>query len=321
MKILITGGAGYIGSLMTKRLLDQNDEIVVADSLERGHKSAVDTRAILAVGNLRDKDFLDKLFNKHNFDAVIYFAGFISMGESMEKPFMYFDNNIMGALELLERMTKSNTRSFIFSSTAGVYGNPTQVPIPENHPKNPTNPYGESKSMVEDILKWYEKIFGINYVSLRYFNAAGAALDASLGEAHQPESHIIPNAMKAVLSNTEFLLYGDDYNTPDGTCIRDYIHVLDLVEAHVLALKKLQVEKGGFIYNAGTGKGFSNKEVLDMVKKVSGIEVRVRRDTRRLGDAEILVADVTKITNELGFSAKYSDLETIVKTAWEWHKR
>lgn len=246
MKILVTGGAGYIGSFMTKRLLEDKHDLTVADSLIRGHKNAIDKKAKFIQGDLSDKKFLEKLFST-KFDAVIHFAGFISMGESMENPFIYFRNNTFVALKILEEMRKNQIKNFIFSSTAGVYGNPIKVPIPEDHPKNPTNPYGESKLMTEKILNWYQEIYGINFASLRYFNAAGGAMDGSIGENHDPETHIIPKAIISAINGKSFNLFGSDYETRDGTCIRDYIHVIDLVEAHVLALNKLQKKKAGFI--------------------------------------------------------------------------
>jgi len=321
MNILVTGGAGYIGSFMAKRLLDDGHAVTIADSLERGFDQALDERAVFKKGDLTDKNYLTELFTTGNFEAIIHFAAYISMGESMQNPYIYFANNTNMALQLMEAAKNNNVKKFIFSSTAGVYGNPVKIPIPEDHPKNPENPYGESKLMVESLLKWYQRIHGMNFVALRYFNACGASLDAALGENHEPETHIIPNAIKALLRKRPFTLFGSDYKTPDGTCVRDYIHVLDLVEAHVLALKKLQNDKGGFVYNVGTGKGFSNKEVLDMVRKVSGENPQIEMHPRRPGDADMLVADVSRITAELNFAPKYSDLETIVKTAWEWHKK
>src|SRR5581483_419343 len=264
MKILVTGGAGYIGSFMVKRLLKDKHEVTVLDSLEKGYRDKVDSQAKLVEGNILDESFLSDLFQKETFDGIIHFAGYISMGESMEVPGKYFQNNSFGSLRLLEHAAKNKIRFFIFSSTAGVYGNPVKVPIDEDHPKNPTNPYGMSKLMVEQMLAWYQKTFGLSFASLRYFNAAGAAPDVSLGENHNPETHIIPNAIRAVLSGSNFNLFGQDYKTADGTCIRDYIHVIDLVEAHALAMEKLQKESGGYYYNVGTGKGYSNKEVLSM---------------------------------------------------------
>jgi UDP-glucose 4-epimerase len=319
MSILVTGGAGYIGSFMVKRLLDDGYQVTVIDSLERGNKEVVDHRANLQVGNLLDTSFVDKVLKQQHYDAVIHFAGYIAVGESMQHPDEYFRNNTFGSFVLLEQMRQHNINNVIFSSTAGVYGNPQQVPIPESHPKNPESPYGESKLLVENGLGWYNQVFGINSIMLRYFNAAGAALDGSMGEEHTIESHIIPNIIKAVLSNTPFPLFGNDYPTEDGTCVRDYIHVLDLVEAHLLALKKLQTSSGSFIYNVGTGMGFSNKQVISMVEKVAGKNIELVIEKRRPGDAAILVADNSKIKQELGFSPKYSDLELIVRSAWKWH--
>ena len=319
MKVLVTGGVGYIGSFMTNHLLERGDEVIVVDSLERSNDKAINKKAEFVKGDLLNVEFVKDLVAKFKFDAVIHFAGYISMGESMENPYIYFKNNIFGALNLIEEMRKNNLNNFVFSSTAGVYGNPIKTPIPEDHPKNPTNPYGESKLMVEKILDWYQKTKGLNFAALRYFNASGASLNGDLGENHKPETHIIPKAIEAALENKEFSLFGTDYNTEDGTCVRDYIHVLDLVEAHVLAINKLK-NGGGFIYNVGTGKGYSNKQVIEMVKKVSGIDFPVISKDRRPGDAGTLVADPTKIKTELGFEPKYSDLKTIVETAWKWHK-
>lgn len=321
MKILVTGGAGYIGSFMVKRLLERGNEVVVADSLERGHKEAVDSKAKFLQGNLLDDNFVESLFSDNKFDAVIHFAGFISMGESMENPHLYFKNNVFASLNVLEEMVKTGNNNFVFSSSAGVYGNPVKIPIPEDHPTNPENPYGESKLMVEKIMKWYGVTKKLNTVALRYFNASGASLDGAMGENHSPESHIIPNIIKALLENREFNLFGSDYKTKDGTCVRDYIHVLDLVEAHVLAIDKLKNTPGNYVFNVGTGNGFSNKEVVEMVEKVSGQKVNVQVSPRRPGDADELIADPSKIKNDLGFSPKYSDLETIVKTAWQWHNK
>ncbi|MBI2031264.1 MAG: UDP-glucose 4-epimerase GalE [Candidatus Levybacteria bacterium] len=320
MKILVTGGAGYIGSFMVKRLLKNGDDVVVLDSLERGQREAIDTKAKFVQGDLLNPEILENTFSTDKFDAVIHFAGYISMAESMENPKLYFQNNTLGSLNLIEQAVRHNIKSLVFSSTAGVYGNPIKTPISEDHQTLPTNPYGESKLMVEKILAWYNKIFGLSFASLRYFNAAGASLDGNMGEDHDPETHIIPLAIKATLGNSEFSLFGNDYDTPDGTCIRDYIHVIDLVESHLLTLQKLKENPDDYYYNVGTGKGYSNKEVLEMVKKISGIDFKVKNSSRRSGDVDVLIADPTKIKKELGFEPKYSDLETIVKTAWEWRK-
>lgn len=321
MQILVTGGAGYIGSFMTKVLLQKGHEVTVVDSLERGSKSYIDTRAIFKEGDCSDRDFLHKLFSQNKFDAVIHFAGFIAMGESMRDPGMYFYNNVVPAIQLLDEMAKNNIDVFIFSSTAGVYGNPIKIPIPEDHPKNPTNPYGQSKLMVEEMLPWYKKIYGIRFCSLRYFNAAGAALDGSHGENHSPETHIIPTAIRALLEDKEFILYGNDYNTEDGTCIRDYIHVIDLVEAHVLALEKISNQTEGCFYNVGTGKGHSNKQVLQTIERIANKKLKITVSNRRPGDADVLVADATAIQRDLRFEAKHSDLDTIITSAWKCYTK
>jgi len=318
MKILVTGGGGYIGSFMVKALCSRGDNVSVIDSFERGFPEAVDTRAEIYEGDLLNKKFVEETFSQINPDAIIHFAGLISVKESMDKPELYFESNIMGALNLLEQI-KDKQLKFIFSSTAAVYGNPIKTPIPEDHPKNPTSPYGVSKLMVEDILKWHNQIFQTPFTALRYFNASGAALDGSLGERHNPESHIIPNAIKALIQKKDFALFGTDYNTPDGTCIRDYIHVLDLVDAHMLALDKMK-EGDGKVYNVGSGKGYSNREVVSMVEKVSGEKLNITESERRSGDPDELIADPTKIKEELSFEPKYSNLETIISSAYKWHK-
>lgn len=319
--ILVTGGAGYIGGFMTKRLLDEGFQVLVVDNLERGHREVVDSRADLHVGNILDKQFLNSIFSRQQIDAVIHFAGYISVGESMQHPDTYFQNNTFGSLCLLEQMRMSNVKNIIFSSTAGIYGTPEQSPIKEESNQRPESPYGESKLLVEHGLSWYQKTFGINFVSLRYFNAAGAALDGSLGENHANETHIIPNVIGAAMSNNVFHMYGSDYETQDGTCVRDYVHVLDLVEAHILSLKKLEKEVGGFYYNVGTGNGYSNKQVIEAVQTVSGKEIKIVNEPRRPGDVAVLVADNTKIKNELGFNPQYSDINSIIKTAWQWHSK
>lgn len=321
MKILVTGGAGYIGSFMTKALLDKGDEVTVFDNLERGHKNAVDKRATFVKGDLKNFQDLELLFENTAFDAAIHFAGLIAVGESQENPDLYYQNNVVGSRNFFETaVSKGNIKKFIFSSSAAVYGNPIKIPIPEDHPKNPTSEYGKNKLAVEDLLSQYrDNNSQFSFVALRYFNAAGAALDGLMGENHNPETHIIPKIFSALASNNKFKLFGNDYNTKDGTCVRDYIHVLDLVDAHILAIEKLIKTPGGYFYNVGTGNGYSNKEVVQMVEKVSQKKVLTEESPRRPGDADTLIADPTKIKQELGFSPKYSDLEAIVKTAWQWH--
>jgi UDP-glucose 4-epimerase len=321
MKVLITGGAGYIGSNMVKRLLDEGHTVTVADSLERGHKEFVDQRATFIQGDLRGEAFVKEVFSKDSYDCVMHFAAFIAVGESMQQPGLYFTDNVHTTILILDAMKEHGCKKFIFSSTGTVYGTPSANPIPESHPKNPENPYAESKLMVEKILHWYYQVHGIGSAVLRYFNASGAALDGSMGEDHKPETHLIPNAIKAALNNTSFTLFGDDYQTHDGSCIRDYIHVLDLIQAHVLTLKKLEEQNGEYLYNVGTGKGSSNKEVVEMVKRISGVNFPIEIKERRAGDVQETVADASKIRQELGFEPKYSDLQTIIETAWKWHSK
>ena len=320
MRVLVTGGAGYIGSIVCRQLTQKGFEVVVLDSLENGSRQAAGGLKLVK-GKTHDQDLVKKTLAQEKIEAVMHFAGYIAMGESMENPAKYFDNNVVGAVGLFEAMAEAGVTKIIFSSTAGVYGNPERVQIKEEDSKLPENPYGESKLMVEKMLDWYDRIQGLRSISLRYFNAAGAALDGSLGEAHRPESHLIPNVIRAAMTGDGFKLYGNDYPTPDGTCIRDYIHVLDLADAHILALKALRDGHETAVYNAGTGKGYSNRQVIDMVEKVSGKKVKVEVHPRRPGDANELVADSTKLQKEFNWKPKYSDLKTIVATAWKWHSK
>lgn len=318
MKVLVTGGAGYIGSLMTKMLLDNGHEVMVVDNLSNGKVEAVDSRAEFLELELSDKPSLEVLIKTSSFEAAIHFAGVISMAESMQDPAKYFHNNVFCSLNLFEALAKNGVKKAIFSSTAGVYGNPEKVPIPEDHPKNPTNPYGESKLMVERILKWYAEIFDFKSICLRYFNAAGAALDSSLGENHTPETHIIPLALEALLTGREFKLFGTDYPTPDGTCVRDYIHVEDLCRAHLLALDALADGHKGGVFNVGTGLGCSNKQIMSAVEEVTNGKLHLTLAERRPGDASELVADPTNIQKELGWTPQVSDLKTIIESAWKY---
>ena len=320
MNILVTGGAGYIGSVMVCQLLDAGHGVVVVDDLSGGYQDAVDERAQLEVITLADREKINTVFLNHRFDAVMHFAGVISMAESMADPGKYFVVNTFNSINLLETMVRNGVDKIIFSSTAGVYGNPAKLPIPEDHPKNPTNPYGESKLATEKVLAWYDAIFGIRSINLRYFNAAGASLDAKLGENHTSESHIIPLAIRALLTDTEFTLFGSDYKTKDGTCVRDYIHVEDLCRAHLLALDALQNGAKSAAYNVGTGVGYTNKEVVATIEEVTGKTMRIRQMDRRPGDADELVADAGKIKQELQWSPHYSDLTTIVTAAWNYHQ-
>lgn len=322
MKILVTGGAGYIGSFTVLALKKAGFEPIVFDSLETGHQEAIpDTK--IYVGNLQtDINLLNKIFKKEKPQAVIHFAAYIEVGESVENPQKYFLNNVGGSLNLLRAMISNNVLKIVFSSSAAVYGEPTKIPIKEEDLKIPTNPYGESKLIVEKILNWYGKAYGLSSVALRYFNAAGAALDGSIGQDYPRPTHLVTRACEAALGKRkDFKINGNDYNTPDGTCIRDYIHVIDLAEAHVAALKIFGKRKGGFhAYNVGAGKGYSVLEVVKMVKKISGISFKAPVGPRREGDPAQLIASPERIKKELGFKPKYSDLKTIVETAWRWHK-
>lgn len=318
MKVLVTGGAGYIGSITVKRLLEAGHEVVVFDNLEFGHKEVV--TCPLIVGNLLKKEDLEQL-NSYTFDAVVHFAAYLQVAESMKDPYKYFQNNIMGGLNLLEYMHAHNIKHIVFSSTSAVFGTPKDVPVKETAEKHPESVYGESKMMFERALCWYDEIFGIKSAILRYFNAAGASIDGSIGEMHDPETHIIPVAIEKALTNGSFTLFGDDYPTPDGTCVRDYIHVEDLATAHIEALAYLQKTDKSNDFNLGVGQGYSNKEVVNMVKKISGVDFPVEIGPKRPGDAAIVYADNSKAAELLGFKPKYSDLETIVRTAWDWHKK
>lgn len=307
MKVLVTGSEGYIGKIVNQELIKAGFETVIYD-LKNGQ-------------DIKDSGKLTKILTEEKIEAVMHFAAFIEMGESMIKPQKYFDNNFFGSVCLVNAMLEAKVNKLIFSSTAGVYGNPARIPIKEADRKLPKNPYGQSKWMTEQLLDFYDRTYDFRSISLRYFNAAGASLDGKMGENHQPESHLIPNVIKAVLADKEFTLFGNDYPTTDGTCVRDYIHVLDLAKAHILALKALISGHKTGAYNVGTGKGFSNLAVIKMVEKVSGKKVKVKIEPRRAGDANELVADSSKLQSGFKWQPKYSDLGTIVKTAWQWHSR
>ncbi len=319
-KILITGGAGYIGSHTVKLLQEQGMDVLALDNLSTGHADSVNCPLI--VGDLSDKNLLGKIFSDYQIDAVIHFAGSLIVEESVSFPQKYFENNVANGLNLLDAMVKRGVNKIIDSSSAAVYGEPHYMPIDEDHPRKPVNPYGESKLVFEKILRWYAQAFGLSSVSLRYFNAAGASLDASLGEDHPVETHLIPKVLRVAARQEEVLkIFGNDYPTPDGTCIRDYIHVVDLAQAHFLSLNKLNQDSGCFSYNVGTGKGRSVGEVVNAAMEVTHKMIPIEYAPRRAGDPAILVADAEKIKNELGFEAKYSDLEIIMKTAWAWHQK
>jgi len=318
MRVLVTGGAGYIGSVVADHLLRAGHTVTVLDSLIMGWREAVPARAEFIHADTGDEAALDALFATHHFDAVMHFAALIEAGESVKVPEQYFDNNSLRTLTLLRVMLKHNVARFVFSSTAAVYGEPKSLPIPEDHPLAPTNPYGESKLIVEQMLAWMHKAHGLRFASLRYFNAAGAT--SARGEAHRSESHLIPLVLQVPLGQREFVsIFGTDYPTKDGTCIRDYIHVDDLAAAHLLALQGLETHET-LICNLGSGEGFSVREIIDIARKVTGHAIPARECPRRPGDPAVLIASSDKIRRQLGWNPQYSDVESIIASAWQWHK-
>jgi UDP-glucose 4-epimerase len=318
-KILVTGGAGYIGSFMVRELASKGFDVTILDNLSCGHREAVKDFRLEEIDLVSQKDKLDSLMSSEKFDGVVHMASFIQMGESFVNPEKYYQNNVLGFMNLLSAMKKAGTNKIILSSSAGVYGNPVKVPIEESDPKNPLNPYGETKYIMERMLEDYDAAYGIKFMSLRYFNAAGAALDGSIGEDHFEESHLIPNIIKKALKGEEIEIFGQDYKTPDGTNIRDYIHILDLVEAHSIAMQKLLDGSNSNFYNAGIGQGYSNKEVIDMVKNVTGMNLDIKYGPKRAGDADALYASIDKIKKDFNWSPKYG-LKKIVESAYLWHK-
>lgn len=320
MSVLVCGGAGYIGSHTVSELLDRGEDVVVADNLQKGHKEAV-LGGKLMIGDLRDSDFLDKVFSENKIDSVIQFAADSLVGESVEDPLKYYNNNVVSTLSLLSKMKQYGVDKIVFSSTAATYGEPQNIPIMETDPTIPTNPYGQTKLAVEKALKWCYEAYDIKYTALRYFNAAGAHISGKIGEDHNPETHLIPIILQAALGQRDSItIFGDDYNTEDGTCVRDYIHVTDLADAHILALDKMRADGKSNIYNLGNGNGFSVKEVVDITRKVTGVDIKAELGERRPGDPAILVASSEKAKKELNWKPKYNDLGTIIETAWKWHK-
>ena len=315
MNVLVTGGAGYIGSICVEELINAGHSVTVLDNLSEGHRSAVDSRARFVEGNLGNADTVKKAIKEAQAEAIIHFAAHALVGESMQNPGKYFRNNVGWGLELLDAAVQNNVRKFVFSSTCATYGPPDRVPMTEDLPQRPINPYGESKLMFEKMLLWYEQIFGLEFVAFRYFNAAGAS--KKFGEHHKIETHLIPNVLRVPLGQAaQCEIYGTDYPTPDGTCIRDYIHIVDLAQAHMLAM---QPGKKGF-FNLGNGEGYSVREVITMCEKVSGKKITAVEKPRRPGDPPRLVASAQKAITELGWKPKYPKLEDIVSSAWEWHK-
>ena len=321
MAILVLGGAGYIGSHTALELVKAGNEVVIADNLVTGYRKAIPEGAKFYEGDLRDSDFLDNLFHQEKIDAVIHFAAYSLVGESVTNPLKYYDNNLYGTKVLLEAMVKNNVGKIVFSSTAATYGEPENIPILESDRTCPTNPYGETKLAMEKMFKWTAEAHGLRYVSLRYFNACGADESGEIGEAHTPESHLIPLILQVPNGKRETIsIYGTDYDTPDGTCIRDYIHVTDLAQAHILAVKYLANGGKSDIFNLGNGVGYSVREVIETARKVTGHPIPATEISRRAGDPARLVASSEKAKSVLGWKPVHDSLEEIIASAWNWHK-
>ncbi|MFC5530873.1 UDP-glucose 4-epimerase GalE [Cohnella yongneupensis] len=321
MAVLVTGGAGYIGSHAVAALLEKGEQVVVVDNLQQGHKEAV-LGGKLYVGDLRDAEFMAKVFAENDIDGVIHFAANSLVGESMQDPAKYYHNNVYGTLCLLEQMNKAGVKSIVFSSTAATYGEPERVPIGEFDRTLPTNTYGETKLAMERMIRWFDVAHGIKFVSLRYFNAAGAHEGGQIGEDHSPESHLVPLVLQVALGQRPHIsVFGDDYPTEDGSCIRDYIHVSDLADAHLLALDRLRQGGESNIYNLGNGQGYSVKQVIEVSRQVTGHAIPAKIEPRRAGDPATLVASSDRARLELGWTPKHDRLEDIIASAWQWHSR
>ncbi|HMA59168.1 MAG TPA: UDP-glucose 4-epimerase GalE [Halanaerobiales bacterium] len=321
MSVLVTGGAGYIGSHVVKDLVENDFDVITVDNLQKGHKKAV-LGGKLIVGDIKDTEFLQEVFSYNKIEAVVHLAADSLVGESMEDPGKYYHNNLDNGIKLLDVMLENGVKNIVFSSTAAVYGEPEEVPIKEDHPIDPGNPYGESKYFFEKVMERYDQLFDLNYISLRYFNAAGADPSGQIGEDHDPETHLIPLVLDTALGKRDKLyIFGTDYETRDGTCVRDYIHVNDLASAHTLALQALMQGKESSIFNLGNGEGYTVKEVIETARQVTGEIIPAENSERRAGDPAVLIASSKKIQKELNWQAEYPDLETIIKTAWNWHKK
>ncbi len=321
MKILVLGGAGYIGSHTVYELIDAGEEVVIIDNLETGHIEAVHEKAAFYKGDIRDRAFLDDVFSQEKIDAVIHFAANSLVGESMVNPLKYYDNNLCGTKVLLEAMVAHGLDKIVFSSTAATYGEPESIPILETDRTEPTNTYGETKLSMEKMMKWTGKAHGLRYVALRYFNACGAHISGTIGEAHKPETHLIPLILQVPNNQREAInVFGDDYDTKDGTCVRDYIHVTDLAQAHILAVKYLMDGGESNTFNLGNGVGFTVNEVIETARKVTGHPIPAVISERRAGDPSTLIASSEKAKNVLGWKPQHDKLEEIIETAWKWHK-
>ena len=321
MAILVCGGAGYIGSHAVHALVEKGEQVVIVDNLQTGHRGALNPAAKFYEGDIRDAAVLDKIFTENKIEAVIHFAANSLVGESMEKPLLYFNNNVYGMQVLLEAMVRHGVDKIVFSSTAATYGEPKRVPIHEDDETCPTNTYGETKLTMEKMMKWVSRANGVRYVSLRYFNAAGALPDGSIGEDHKTETHLIPLILQVPTGRRDHItVFGDDYPTPDGTCLRDYIHVVDLADAHVLALEYLRKGGESDIFNLGNGQGFSVKEMIAAAEKATGRSIKVEIGARRAGDPAQLIASSEKARAVLGWKPQFTDVEQVIGTAWKWHE-
>ncbi|WP_368505676.1 UDP-glucose 4-epimerase GalE [Alkalihalophilus sp. As8PL] len=321
MSILVLGGAGYIGSHAVYQLIEQGRDVVVIDNLQSGHLEAIHQDATFYEGDIRDKEWVDSVFQKEKIEAVIHFAANSLVGESMEQPLKYFNNNVTGTEVVLEVMNKHGVNQIVFSSTAATYGEPMHVPITEDMPTVPTNPYGETKLIMEKMMKWCQEAYGINYVSLRYFNVAGARSDGAIGEDHFPETHLIPLVLQTALEQREqIIIFGDDYDTPDGTCVRDYVHVEDLIDAHILALDYLIDGGQSDVFNLGSSQGFSVLEIIEAAREVTGHPIPLKIGERRKGDPSKLIASSDKAKRVLNWSGKRTSIKQIIQDAWNWHE-
>ena len=322
MSILVCGGAGYIGSHTVHQLVEKGEDVVIVDNLQTGHMGAVNPKAKFYKGDIREAEVLDRIFTENKIDAVVHFAANSLVGESMTNPLKYFNNNVYGMQVLLEAMVRHGIDKIVFSSTAATYGEPERIPIMEDDRTEPTNPYGQSKLIMEKMMKWVSLANGIRYVSLRYFNAAGAIEDGSIGEDHSPETHLIPLILQVPLGKRDHItVFGEDYPTPDGTCLRDYIHVLDLADAHVLAIDYLRRGGESNIFNLGNGQGFSVKEMIEAAKDATGLDIKVEIGERRAGDPAQLIASSEKARKVLGWQPKFTDVKAVIGTAWKWHRQ
>ncbi|MBT2733084.1 UDP-glucose 4-epimerase GalE [Carnobacterium sp. ISL-102] len=320
MTVLVLGGAGYIGSHAVDQLIEQHYDVAVVDNLQTGHRDALHKKARFYQGDIRDKTFMESVLKKESIEGVIHFAANSLVGESMQQPLQYFNNNVYGTQVTLEVMQQFGIKTIVFSSSAATYGEPKEIPIKETAETNPESPYGETKLMMEKILKWCDQAYDMKFVALRYFNVAGAKLDSSIGEDHSPESHLVPIILQTALGQREELtIFGDDYDTPDGTCIRDYVHVVDLVEAHILALDYLKAGNQSAVFNLGSSTGFSVKEILDTARDITGKEIPAKVVSRRAGDPSTLIASSEKAKMILGWKPQYTDIKKIIASAWNWH--